>query len=374
MLNTGTQLGFVFLQVFSHEGGIQSYIKDVLAAYLKEPTSPPADVFLLRDGPDCYNPFEGDKITFHYLKSFHPLVERGRLAVEITKCLLSNSYQHIICGHVLLTPLLSPLCQLFDTPYTTMIYGKEVWNPVPLRQRKALQGAKYIWANSRYSRDLACVANSLNPAQFHMLPCIVDGDIFSSGAKNENLLRRYDLQNRRVLMTVARLWSGDIYKGVDVTIRALPTILRNFPDVKYLVVGRGDDQPRLAELAKDLGVEDQVVFAGFVPNEDLVEHYRLADAYIMPSKEGFGIVYLEAMACGVPTLSGDDDGSADPLQDGRLGWRVPYRDPKAVAEGCIEILKGDDIRCDAAWLREQTLAHFGRASLQKRIGHLLSHF
>ncbi|MDP5337575.1 MAG: glycosyltransferase, partial [Nodularia sp. (in: cyanobacteria)] len=166
-------------------------------------------------------------------------------------------------------------------------------------------------------------------------------------------------------------WSGDIYKGVDVTIRALPQIAQVFPEVKYLVIGRGDDQPRLAQLAEDLGVSDRVVFAGFVPTEELIAHYRLADAYIMPSQEGFGIVYLEAMTCGVPVLSGDDDGSADPLQDGKLGWRVPHRDPEAVATACLEILQGDDQRCHGEWLREQAIALFGMEAFQQRLQELL---
>jgi phosphatidyl-myo-inositol dimannoside synthase len=118
-----------------------------------------------------------------------------------------------------------------------------------------------------------------------------------------------------------------------------------------------------------LGVAERVIFAGFVPTENLAEHYRLADAYVMPSQEGFGIVYLEALACGVPVLAGDADGSADPLQDGKLGWRVPHRDCEAVAVACIEMLKGEDRRCDRHWLREQTLAAFGFQSLcQSLIG------
>ncbi len=110
---------------------------------------------------------------------------------------------------------------------------------------------------------------------------------------------------------------------------------------------------------------------GFVATEELVRHYHLADAYIMPSQEGFGIVYLEAMACGVPVLSGDADGSADPLQDGKLGWRVPHRDRDSVAAACIEILKGDDRRCDGEWLRKEVLSEFGIKAFQKR---LLSQF
>nr|WP_242028538.1 glycosyltransferase [Pseudanabaena sp. FACHB-2040] len=172
-------------------------------------------------------------------------------------------------------------------------------------------------------------------------------------------------------MTVARLWAGDIYKGVDVTIRALPAIAATIPTVKYLIIGRGDDQPRLAQLAQDLGIADRVVFAGFVPTAQLPDHYRLADAYVMPSQEGFGIVYLEAMACGIPVLAGDADGSADPLQDGRLGWRVPHRDPQAVARACIEILEGEDPRCRGEWLRQETLTHFSPEALAAQLHQLL---
>jgi glycosyltransferase involved in cell wall biosynthesis len=200
---------------------------------------------------------------------------------------------------------------------------------------------------------------------------VVDGDTFTPGPKSSALIVQYGLADAKVLMTVARLWSSDIYKGVDVTIRALPAIAQVVPNVKYLVIGRGDDQPRLAQLAKDLGVADHVVFAGFVPTPDLVEHYRIADAYIMPSQEGFGIVYLEAMACGKPVVAGDADGSADPLEDGRLGWQVPHRDPDAVAAACIEILKGEDPRCDSQWLRKECLALFRKDVLTDKLKQLL---
>jgi len=213
-------------------------------------------------------------------------------------------------------------------------------------------------------------ANNIDPSKVQ-LPCAVDGNTLTPGSKPLQLITKYSLANAKVLMTVARLWSGDIYKGVDITIRALPKIIQAFPEVKYLVIGRGDDQPRLAKLAEDLKVADRVIFAGFVPTEALPDHYRVANAYIMPSQEGFGIVYLEAMACGIPVLSGDADGSADPLQDGNLGWRVPHRDHEAVAQACIEILKGGDKRTDGEWLREQTLTHFSKKAMGDRFKQLL---
>lgn len=367
-----TQHVFVFLEIFEREGGIQSYVKDIFRAYnkLKEPLQ--AEVFLLRDGSECENPFESEHLKFHYFKNQSPKLGRVKMAAALLKCLLQQRPQQVFCGHINLAVLIQTLCQPLGIPYTVLTYGKEVWEPLKSVERRALTSASGIWTISRYSRDRACAANNINPNIVQMLPCAIDGDKFTPGDKQPELIEKYGLTGAKVLMTVARLWSGDIYKGVDVTIRALPQIAQVFGEVKYLVIGRGDDQPRLAQLALDLGVSSQVVFAGFVPTSQLIEHYRLADAYIMPSQEGFGIVYLEAMACGVPVLSGDDDGSADPLQDGKLGWRVPHRNSDAVAHACLEILKGNDQRCDGEWLREQAIAIFGMEAFQQRLQQLSS--
>lgn len=374
--NTTTKHVFLFLELFKVEGGIQSYVKNILQAYLA--LQPPTEnqkrveVFLLRDRPGCDNPFDIYPLKFHYLKSPQPWLGRLRFSAALGWCLWQQRPNHVFCGHINLAPLTQLLCQPLGIPYTVLTYGKEVWDRLPNPQRQALNSAAGIWTISRYSRDRACAANQLNPQKVQILPCMVNGNAFTPGPKPPELVHRYGLEGAKVLMTVARLWSGDIYKGVDVTIRAISAIAQVFPEVKYLVIGRGDDQPRLAQLAQDLGVTDRVIFAGFVPTADLVNHYRVADAYIMPSQEGFGIVYLEAMACGKPVLAGDADGSADPLQDGHLGWQVPHRDPQAVAMACIEILKGEDRRCDSQWLREQSLAQFGQDAFTQRLQQLLN--
>jgi glycosyltransferase involved in cell wall biosynthesis len=370
-VNKKTNHVFVFLEILAHEGGIQSYIKDIFRAYLGLSQDYKAEVFLLRDSSDSLNPFEDDNLKFHYFKNQSPFLGRVQIAAALLKCLLQNRPQQVFCGHINLAVLIQTLCQPLGIPYTVLTYGKEVWEPLKNQERRALTSAAGIWTISRYSRDRACVANGLNPKIVQMMPCAIDGDKFTPGCKQPELIQKYGLTDAQVLMTVARLWSGDIYKGVDVTIRALPQIAQVFPEVKYLVIGRGDDQPRLAQLAAYLGVSDRVVFAGFVATEELMQHYRLADAYIMPSQEGFGIVYLEAMACGVPVLSGDDDGSADPLQDGKLGWRVPHRSPDAVAAACIEMLQGHDQRCDGKWLREQAIALFGIDAFQQHLQKML---
>ncbi|MCJ8279496.1 MAG: glycosyltransferase [Rivularia sp. ALOHA_DT_140] len=358
---------FVFLEVFSREGGIQSYVKDVFQAYntLSEPLR--GEVFLLRDEKGCNNPFESERLKFRYFKAKSPQVGRAKMTLALLKRLIHERPDRVFCGHAYLAPLVGTLCQPLGIPYTVITHGKEVWQPLPKLTQTSLQKASQIWTVSRYTREISSNANSLNTNKIKILPCAVNGDRFTPGEKPADLLEHYGLVNAKVMMSVTRLWSGDIYKGVDVTIRGLSQIAEVFPEVKYLVIGRGDDKPRLMQLAKDLGVEDKVVFAGFVATEELVRHYRLADAYIMPSQEGFGIVYLEAMACGVPVLSGDADGSADPLQDGKLGWRVPHRDVNAVAAACIEILKGEDQRCNGEWLRKEVLSEFGIEAFQKRL-------
>ncbi|NER01737.1 MAG: glycosyltransferase family 4 protein [Okeania sp. SIO3C4] len=369
---------FVFLEILSREGGIQSYVRDIFQAYQDLTNSEKSDdsflesdILLLRDGKDCENPYQSKSLNFYYLKTQSVWLGRLRLATTLLWCLLTKQPKQVLCGHINLAPLVQILCVPLGIPYTVFTYGKEVWEPLPNKYQQALKQAASILTISRYSRDRCCENNHLDQEKFQLLPCMVDENVFIPQPKPKDLIERYNLEGAKVLMTVARLWSGDPYKGVDVTIGALSKILQIFPEVKYLVIGRGDDQPRLAKLAEDLGVEKQVIFAGFVPTEDLVRHYQVADAYVMPSQEGFGIVYLEAMACGIPVLSGDADGSADPLQDGKLGWRVPYRDPEAVANACIEMLKGEDQRCDGNWLREESVKVFGRVAFTERVKQLL---
>jgi phosphatidylinositol alpha-1,6-mannosyltransferase len=367
---------FCFLEVFTSEGGIQSYIQDILKAYALLATEtnslPKANILLLRDPPESQSLEQSKALKFYYLKTHPAALGRFRFAIKLITLLIQERPKQVFCGHIKLAPLIQSICQFLAIPYTVITYGKEIWKPLNEREKKALRSSDTIWTISRYTRDCACKINQLDPQKFKILPCTINGNILTPGPKPQYLIERYNLSNAKVLITVARLWSGDIYKGVDVTIQALPLIAQVFPNVKYLVIGRGDDQPRLAKLAEDLGVRERVIFAGFVAKERLVEYYRVADGYVMPSQEGFGIVYLEAIACGLPVVAGDDDGSADPLQDGMMGWRVPYRDAAAVAAACVEMLRGEDQRCDRDWLREKTLTAFGTDTFLNQVKQLLN--
>jgi phosphatidylinositol alpha-1,6-mannosyltransferase len=123
-------------------------------------------------------------------------------------------------------------------------------------------------------------------------------------------------------------------------IRVLPHIFREHPEAIYLVVGDGDDRSRLQALAVECGVADKVTFVGRVEADELPDYYRLADVFVMPSTgEGFGIVFLEAMACGVPVIGGNKDGSIDPLADGAAGTAIDPDNSAALASAICSALR-----------------------------------
>jgi glycosyltransferase involved in cell wall biosynthesis len=138
---------------------------------------------------------------------------------------------------------------------------------------------------------------------------------------------------------LGRLSPAERYKGHDRIIRVLPELISRHPDLAYVIVGDGLDRGRLEALAAEVGVQAAVVFTGRIPEGEKTDHYRLADAFAMPSTgEGFGFTFLEAAACGIPVLGGNRDGSRDALRDGELGCVVDPDDPQELVDGLAEIL------------------------------------
>jgi glycosyltransferase involved in cell wall biosynthesis len=136
-------------------------------------------------------------------------------------------------------------------------------------------------------------------------------------------------------MTLARLDARERCKGIDETLVALPRLLRDHPAITYLVCGDGTDRARLEAKARSLGLgADRVVFAGYVPESEKADHYRLADCFLLTGWcEGFGIALLEAQACGIPVVASVLDGSREALVDREQGISVDPRDPLELAAG-----------------------------------------
>ena len=116
---------------------------------------------------------------------------------------------------------------------------------------------------------------------------------------------------------------------------AMPALLQDIPNLKYLIAGDGDDRARLMQKAQTLGLSERVIFPGMIGEADKADYFRLADAFVMPGRgEGFGFVFLEALACGVPAVGSQLDGSREALRGGELGELANPTDPASVRE-CI---------------------------------------
>lgn len=179
------------------------------------------------------------------------------------------------------------------------------------------------------ARRIRLIENGVDTARFRPAP------------KSEVLLALYGLEGCFVFVSVCRLVEK---KGIDNAIRAFAEVVRRLPDSRYLVVGTGPQAEALKALAKAEGVISQVRFTGQVAEEELADHYRLGDVFVMPNRrmpdgdtEGFGLVFLEANGCGLPVIAGRDGGSTDAVRHGVNGLVVDGHSVPAITEAMLAL-------------------------------------
>ena len=225
-------------------------------------------------------------------------------------------------------------------PYLTCAHGVEIWGHLNGSLLQALRGAAGILPVSEFTRQVMIRDGALNPETIKVVADTFREDHFAPGPKPDFLLQRHHIQaDQPVLLTVGRLSASEAYKGQDKVIAALKFVRQTLPNAKYIIAGSGDDRARLEKCAADHGQADAVIFAGFVPDAELPDYYRLCDAFVMPSiGEGFGIVYLEALASGRPCIVGNADASPEAIANGRLGFVVDPFSVSAIADAVISLL------------------------------------
>jgi glycosyltransferase involved in cell wall biosynthesis len=182
--------------------------------------------------------------------------------------------------------------------------------------------------------------SQLTQKKYFILPNAVIQRHYGVGGKSQALLQQYGLGGKTILLTLGRLAAEEKYKGFDEVMDLLPTLAKEIPTIAYMIVGDGDDLPRLEAKVRSLGIGDRVVFTGFIPEAEKADHYRLADAFVMPGRgEGFGFVFLEALACGIPVVGSRLDGSREALRPGELGILVDPDRPAEIQAGILAALK-----------------------------------
>ena len=251
--------------------------------------------------------------------------------------LVRHRPQLVIAGQLVRAgPLAWAFRRLSGRPYDLWVYGGETRadfagvGPLTRCLHRVLRDARTVFTNSPYT-TAEMRAFGLAVERVVELPLGVDREIFHPGPPDADLVSRYGLQERLVILTVGRLVER---KGVDRMLQALAAVADELPPWRYLVVSDGPYRPALEQMSRRLGLTDHVTFTGFVDDAELPRLYRTADIFAMPNREvvdpgqgslsveGFGVVFLEAAACGKPVIAGRSGGAVHAVDDGQTGLLV----------------------------------------------------
>jgi phosphatidylinositol alpha-1,6-mannosyltransferase len=250
----------------------------------------------------------------------------------------------IHCGQILSNGYGGFLCRkLFGIPYTVWVYGSETirfgrYKYLERLMRLILKEVKRIVVDSSFTEKEYLDFGVLQDKIVKLTPG-VDTDFFIPMEKNEELIEKYSLKDKTVLLTVGRL---DERKGHDMVLEAIAKLIPDYPNILYLIVGKGREEERLKRIVLEKGLKSNVIFTGYVDDDKLPAYYNLCDIFVLPNRiteksalrgdyEGFGIVFLEAGACEKPVIGGRSGGVTDAVFDGLTGYLVDPLSPEDIA-------------------------------------------
>jgi phosphatidyl-myo-inositol dimannoside synthase len=280
---------------------------------------------------------------------------RLRLASVVFWLVATQDVRAVCVGELLASSWIIRLVRLLPGVRAVVyVHGEELttedlYDQGHRRGQRALLGSDRIIVVSRFTQQVVTRLMGAGPAnRVSLIENGVDGHCFHPQAKSQDLVDLYRLNGSFVFVSVCRLLEK---KGVDHAIHAFAQVLRLHPDCRYLIVGTGPYSSTLQSLTETLGLADQVVFAGQVADDELAEHYRLGDVFVMPNRElangdteGFGLVFLEANSCGLPVIAGRDGGSTDAVVDGVNGLVVDGRSVDDTAAAMLKLREDGALR------------------------------
>ncbi len=361
-------------ELLARKGGIQNYSAELVGA--ARAILGPGRIRLLSksDLPGSLEERYGDGIL---LTSSGNISEAVRTPIFATRLLLAARRERpalVISTHPHFAPAAVWLRTIFSIPAAVSAHGVEVWGLGPGRLRGALGRVEMILPISNFTRERMRKEIGLPAERFRVIPVTFDSDCFAPGRAPKGLRERYGFSPEdRVLLCVSRLVVSRQDKGYSRIVEIMPRLLPDFPGVRFLIVGQGDDRPNIERRVGELGLEGKVILAGYVSDDELPGHYRMADGFAMPSlREGFGIVFLEAMGCGKRCLGGNRDAAVDALRGGELGILVDPESPDDLEGGLRRLLT--EPPPDPAELHRRVVRYFGREAFREKVSDLLSEF
>jgi glycosyltransferase involved in cell wall biosynthesis len=288
----------------------------------------------------------------------------------------------VICSHVAMGTIGWLLGRLAHRPYWVFVYGIEAWIELPGWKRGALRRADQVIAISDFSREQVVQRHHIDENRILNLPCTLDESLLRVKLAEAGACAEIP-KGRRIILTVARMAAAERYKGHDVALRALPLVVAKIPCLTYVMVGGGDDRPRLERLAQELGVAEHVIFVGEVTDWELAELYHRSEVFLLPARtvidkyspkgEGFGIVYLEAMAFGKPVIGPNYGAPMELIRHGETGLLVDPANPASVSEALIKLLSEPDLaremgKAGSEWVRR----YYSFDSFRQRLQDILT--
>jgi phosphatidylinositol alpha-1,6-mannosyltransferase len=329
-------------------GGISTYSIEIASALVKS-----CRVTVLAPGAPNISKFD-ESCNFRIIRTPSlPFIRIAALFFYLPYLLMRFRFDAVL-HTVWPTALISHLYYWFlPVSYFISVHASEILNDKRTWRRRlkcylrswrnaAINRAAGIFPVSHYSANLIR-SFGLSQKNIHVVPNGVDPWRF----RPDVCLNDKGLPKR--ILTVARL---DLHKGHDRVLEALGLIKSKGLEFEYVIVGEGDEERRLRQIAKELGLVNEVIFAGHIPDRELPGVYASADIFVMASREipgrldlieGFGIAFLEAAASGLPVIAGRSGGVADAVRDGKTGFLIDPEDPKEIAEAIHLLLISPDL-------------------------------
>ena len=296
-----------------------------------------------------------------------------QLAKRVERMIEAHKPDQLHCGKVLPEGFVAWwLKRKLSIPYLVYVHGEELNIAAGSRElswmtRRVLRSAERVIANSENTAGLLRDDWGVSEEQLRVLHPGVDIDRFCPAERDLAVRGQLGWNDRPVILTVGRLQKR---KGQDQLIRALPKLIDTYPDILYSIVGDGPERDALDRLVAELGVGEFVDFRGEVSDAEMVSCYQQCDIFALPNRtvdgdfEGFGMVLLEAQACGRPVIAGASGGTNEAMCDGQTGYVVNCASMSELCEMSDDLLADRDQRASMGRLgREWTTANFGWNSL-----------
>ncbi len=270
---------------------------------------------------------------------YYPCRSRRRVLAWIA--LVTTLYKRpglIIVEHPNFSPLGWALARLSNIPFVVFAHGVDVWRPLSRMRQWALRQADRLICVSHTTAHRASEANGIDLRRTRILYNCLDPQL-------EPQVHTEISDEQLSILTVGRITLSEQYKGHTQIIGIMPALLKRFPGLVYHIVGTGDGQTKLMMLAKEHGVAGAVHFHGVVSEEELARHYASTSLFAMPSSgEGFGIVFVEAMAYGKPVIAGNKDAAIEVVRHGETGLVVDSNNPRELEDAIVRLLSDPALR------------------------------